>query len=216
MSEYPLCVSLGNIDSSRVKEAVGKYDFIEFRLDLLDRNERLFELVSYPKKSILTFHKSPSVASFYERSDALIKGIESGGLLIDLDYEDEMIDVEEKAKKHFTKLIRSYHNYTETPSEIELEKIIFQAKRSADFVKIATKVRTYDDALLLLNLLKIHKDLIVVGMGEIGSLVRILAPKLGSPWTYASLDTNLETAPGQIPVDTLSRFQELLEIGEMK
>lgn len=214
MTQYNLCVSLGNIELGKIKEAISKHEFVEFRLDLLERNQKLFEIISLAKKSIVAFHKSPNHGGFYERSEALIKAIEAGASYIDLDVEDEMVDVEEKAKKHFTKIIRSYHNHNETPNELELEKNIFHAKRNADLVKIATKVNSYDDAILLLNLLKIHKDLIIVGMGELGSLVRIIAPLLGSAWTYASLSDGFETAPGQLSVETMSKFQQILDPGE--
>lgn len=214
MTQYNLCVSLGNIELVKIKEAISKHEFVEFRLDLLERNEKLFEAISLAKKSIVAFHKSPLHGGFYERSEALIKAIESGASYIDLDVEDEMVDVEEKAKKHFTKVIRSYHNHNETPNELELEKIIFHAKRNADLVKIATTINSYDDALLLLNLLKIHKDLIVVGMGEKGSIVRVLSPLLGGAWTYASLTEGFETAPGQLSAEIMSRFQSLLDSGD--
>jgi 3-dehydroquinate dehydratase-1 len=50
-------------------------------------------------------------------------------------------------------------------------------------------------------------------MGEKGRVTRILAPLLGSPFTYASYEAGKETAPGQIEDKRLEEMIRLLSDG---
>jgi len=45
-------------------------------------------------------------------------------------------------------------------------------------------------------------------MGEKGKISRIFGPFLGSAWTYASLDRERASAPGQIPARQMREIWE--------
>lgn len=100
--------------------------------------------------------------------------------------------------------ILSYHNFKSTPDTTDLDKIIaFTGTVSPDIIKIATVCNTSYDALRLLSLPEKHPDqpLAIVGMGELGKAVRVVAPAFKSVLGYASL--NAAVAPGQLSVEEL-------------
>src|SRR5437660_230677 len=66
--------------------------------------------------------------------------------------------------------------------------------------KIATTACKPSDNLRLLQFAREHRDLrlITLAMSEIGTPSRVLAPSLGSAFTYAAPLENESTAPGQL------------------
>ena len=65
----------------------------------------------------------------------------------------------------------------------------------------------------LLGLLDSNKNVVVIGMGELGKITRIIAPILGSKFTFASLSRGKETADGQMEngkmKDMIGKLREL-------
>jgi 3-dehydroquinate dehydratase-1 len=109
--------------------------------------------------------------------------------------------------------ILSYHNFKMTPDTSDIDKIIaFSGSVSPDIIKIATVCTTPHDALRLLSLPGKHtgQPMAVVGMGEMGKVVRIVAPAFGSLLGYASLTTSV--APGQLTVEDLRAAWKLAGI----
>ncbi len=100
-----------------------------------------------------------------------------------------------------SQLILSYHNFEETPSDLEELLQNMQKKGPARFYKIATWARSTLDALRMLEFVKSHPHVIGLCMGELGQITRILAPVVGTPIMYASFVE--ENALGQIPLATL-------------
>lgn len=115
------------------------------------------------------------------------------------------------AKESNIQLIGSYHNFKNTPSIDELEKVFYIGKDlGMNIIKIATLVNEKEDLeKLLLFTLKHKKDkIIVLGMGELGIPSRVINPIFGSMITYASL--NAPSAPGQIALSELSKIFNIL------
>lgn len=109
----------------------------------------------------------------------------------------------ERAAKAAATLILSYHNFKETPPLDELKRLVEDARRKgADMVKVSTFVADVSDNVVLLDLLRwAHSEkisLIVVGMGDKGTITRVIAPLLGSPLYYAPVSDESHTAPGQL------------------
>lgn len=65
----------------------------------------------------------------------------------------------------------------------------------------------------ILSLYKAPGRLVAIGMGELGKISRIVAPFMGAEFTYASLNDEQATAPGQINYERLNRF--ILEIQQI-
>ncbi len=81
-----------------------------------------------------------------------------------------------------------------------------------DVAKIVTFVRAWEDNFRLLALLarakKLKQITVAFGMGPKGKISRILAPLMGSPWTYASADQGRTSAPGQMTVEDMRTIWE--------
>ncbi len=107
------------------------------------------------------------------------------------------------------KIILSFHDFTKTPALAELEGIKKQMKKyPADIMKFATFVRDDVDSKVLFQFLlnkSDNEEMIVVGMGERGKMVRIVGPLLGSYLTYASTDF-LQSAIGQMRIEELRKI----------
>ncbi len=103
------------------------------------------------------------------------------------------------------KLIVSYHNFSETPVNSKLEKILKDSKKTgADIVKIAVMPKSNADLKQLLKFSVEHdKDRkIIIAMGKSGKVSRIFFPLAGSVFTYTYLG-NKDIAPGQIPLEMM-------------
>jgi 3-dehydroquinate dehydratase I len=192
-----------------IREAEAHYlDVAEARIDLFDSFEQ-----DHVLETIERFARVPVIATIrsiveggkWIRSDeerlSLFEAILPHISAIDIEISSaSILDRVVKQTKESGKLvIVSYHNYESTPDLDTLLYYIEKAKQSgADAVKIATYVLDTSDiqtlAMVLIN--KSERDLIVLGMGSLGTKTRILFPALGSLMTYAFLDK--PTAAGQL------------------
>lgn len=112
--------------------------------------------------------------------------------------------IEEISSRHpHVKLILSYHNFEDTPED--LERIYREMQKiSAFFYKISVTSKNCLDALRLACWASKHKNkLIAISMGMHGQLSRILGPIWGCPITYAALEENQMSAPGQLSAKVL-------------
>lgn len=101
-----------------------------------------------------------------------------------------------------TKLILSYHHFTETPENLDQ---VYKGMQTtpAYFYKMAVTAHHSLDMLKFICWAKSVPQLIAVSMGEKGQISRIIGPLMGCPITYAALDENQPSAPGQLSGETL-------------
>lgn len=113
-----------------------------------------------------------------------------------------------------TKLILSYHNFNETPSEeFMLDMIREGEKLGADIVKIAVMPHNYGDVLKLLDVTYksrsiINIPLISMSMGDIGVVTRMIGGLFGSDMTFAVGKES--SAPGQISIGDINTVLDIL------
>jgi 3-dehydroquinate dehydratase-1 len=123
--------------------------------------------------------------------------------------------IKERAEQSGVKLILSYHNFTETPSEASICSKLSEAQAAgADICKVAVMPKDYGDVLTLLNATNRARKEIVKGpmvtmsMGPEGAVSRIAGGLFGSDITFAV--GMLSSAPGQIPIRELKSAMDLL------
>ena len=177
----------------------------EFRLDFLP--ELPSDLKNWKKKGIIATLRTKNQGGHSELSgekyaEALYKIDNLGFEFIDIAFENaEELDF----TKFKSKIILSYHNFKNTPQD--LEKIaVKMAKQNPYCIKIATMMQDINDNFTIFRLLQKFPNLIAFGMGEKGELSRILCLKYGSPFTYTYLPEKSAVAPGQIDLDSLSNL----------
>jgi 3-dehydroquinate dehydratase-1 len=211
-----ICVSLSERNADKCIEALEKIEIAEIRLDLSElSDEDICRVFSVRRKLIATCR--PGVFSPEVTLHKLKLAIESGATFVDVEFEsseDYRLEVIDFAHSHQCDVIISYHNYTCTPELEELEEIVNDCYRfGADLAKIATQIKVNRDNSKILSLYKGPGRLVAIGMGELGKISRVVAPFLGAEFTYASLNDEQATAPGQISHERLNRF--ILEIQQI-
>jgi 3-dehydroquinate dehydratase type I len=200
-----ICVSIGEMDFSRLMKVLSSTSFAEIRLDQNQyTSDEVQQIFSHRSISIATCR--PTSRSEAERKKLLLTAIEAGADYIDIgienggDFREQVMTV---ARRHQCRVILSYHNHDMTPPLDFLKEIIASCVgQGADISKIACQALSPADSARLLSLYDLGgieaEKLIALGMGEMGKITRIAGPLLGAPFTYAAFSDGMQTAEGQL------------------
>ncbi|MDR0941185.1 MAG: type I 3-dehydroquinate dehydratase [Bacteroidales bacterium] len=200
-----ICVSIAESNIQRCIEKATVADMAEIRIDLskfsADDVRIVFSQVQKP--SIATCR--PEFVDDTTRVVLLKTAIEHGAHYVDVEIESTAElkqEIIECAQKHDCKVIISYHNYENTPTDEELYAIVNQCfSDGAAIAKIAVTATSPTDSARVLALYARYKNLVALAMGEKGKITRFANMYLGSPFTFAALDAQSATAPGQLTVE---------------
>jgi len=202
-----ICVSIADVSIPEALKIIGENELSEVRLDRINfSREDIEKLFSSGNKTVVTYRPVESVTEA-ERMSVLVQAVNAGASYIDIEVENNdkfKNEIIEAAVLKNCKVIMSYHNYIKTPAMRELELIMkwcFESR--VDIGKIACQVNSKGDCSRLLSLYSYEKPVISIGMGEMGRITRIAAVLLGAPFTYASIDSSKQTAPGQLEYEKL-------------
>jgi 3-dehydroquinate dehydratase-1 len=113
-------------------------------------------------------------------------------------------EVIRSARKNKKMVIVSWHNLKATPSDRILTGTLNKAKRSgAHLVKIAVKANKAEDLnrLMRWTIENRPKNIITISLGKIGSISRLIFPRIGSLITYAYI--NKPSGLGQRPLEEM-------------
>ena len=202
--------------SKRVFELGQRADGVELRLDYLmdldfPKIQELRQTCSLPV--IFTLRKQAQGGQ-YRHSEAqrlqhIMELCQLNPDYLDVEYDVPAQHIQMIRKRYpAIKIILSYHNFMETPLDLlALFQSIYQADCYA--YKIATQAKSSLDALRMLHFvwhLRHQHRVIGLCMGELGQCTRILAPVVGSLFTYASWNAARLTAPGQLTLEELTEI----------
>lgn len=226
----PVCVSRVSELADAVRAASEVADMIELRLDYLAENELSHAgeaiasvLQSTQKPVVLTLrpaeyggHRPMSAEGrlfFRLQNPFLLRpdhedlwDMEVDLALLLQQREREGNDVESWGQCEWARTICSYHDFVGVPADL---KNIYEqmASTRSRALKIALQTDDAVDCLPIFKLLERAqgegREFIAIGMGEAGAVTRILGPSRGSYLTFASLDDDKGTAPGQITAEEL-------------
>jgi 3-phosphoshikimate 1-carboxyvinyltransferase len=182
----------------------------EIRLDrcpLSDEQiEALFADSDTPLIATCRIAESPSPEEAERR---LRLAIEAGARFADLEIEAPAQiskNFQHLCRKRGTEIIRSYHNFEETPDDEGLQMALARCFRyGADVAKVVTACHDPADAarlealysLVLEDVDSLQGRLVAFGMGEEGRQSRLECLRRGAPFSYAALSAEEATAPGQ-------------------
>ena len=196
-------------------------DIVEWRADFLSADEilemapKFFEKFKESKIlfNLRTVREGGNIQVSEKKYLQILKEI--------LTYNPAYIDVEFfthgpsfAALKDFRdKMVLSYHNFDEVPSDLT-NRLIKMHEEGTAFVKVAVMPERECD---VLDLLQITRDMtleygdhfISMAMGDLGRLSRISGYLTGSCWTFASLENS--SAPGQISLKETEYILDILE-----
>jgi 3-dehydroquinate dehydratase/shikimate dehydrogenase len=142
------------------------------------------------------------------RVDILVEALKAGVELIDFEYENFLsAENQERIRRALSQaskgqLILSAHNFeTKFPDIIKLHRHI-QTLYPAAIPKLVYTANHINDCFEAFDLLRrTSGSAIVFCMGAAGLITRIIAKKLNSFVTFASIDEKNETAPGQMTIE---------------
>ena len=136
-------------------------------------------------------------------TDAAIAGCQIVDLEVESAEEAKPGQVE-KLRAAGASLLISFHDFTRTRSLEHAADRIESFK--PDYVKVVSTARSLADNLAVLRLIEdrsLGAHVVGIAMGEEGILSRVLGPRAGAAFTFASLSEGTETAPGQMSAHTL-------------
>ena len=154
------------------------------------------------------------------RVDVLAGALKAGAEFIDFEYDNYLfIEIQERIRLALSRsprgrLILSAHNFETRFTNIgKLYREILAVCPEA-IPKLVYKANHINDCFEAFDLLhQTSGERIVFCMGEAGLISRIIAKKLGSFVTFASIDEQSATAPGQL---TIEQFKKLYRYDDIK
>jgi len=206
---------------TRAESALKDTKFVEFRLDALPKPAAALPILKEfldehrDVVAIGTCRREPHGGSFAgslaAEFDILLKAAEAGCRIVDLEVES----AEEAKPAQLQKLrsglhaagaalLISFHDFTRTRGLDHAADRI--AAFEPEFVKVVSTARSLADNLAVLKLIQdrsLHAQVVGIAMGEEGLVSRVLGPRAGAAFTFASSDDGAATAPGQVTARTL-------------
>jgi 3-dehydroquinate dehydratase/shikimate dehydrogenase len=201
--------------------------FLEFRLDSLGRPAAVLTGL----KDFLAEHRDVAaiatcrrkdhggnfVGSLTAELDLLLKAAQGGCQIVDLEVESaeeakpaQLERFREGLRTAGAALLVSFHDFSRTRGlEQAADRI---AAFEPEFVKVVSTARTLADNLAVLRLIEDRSrssNIVGIAMGEEGLVSRVLGPRAGAAFTFASLEDGVETAPGQVTARTLRDLYRL-------
>ena len=201
----------------RAEAALKDSRFMEFRLDSLPKPASALPYL----KQFLSEHRDVTAIATCRRKaygggfdgplatelELLAKAVQSGCHILDLEVEsaEECKPAQlSKLRAAGAALIISYHDFARTKSLDQAADRIEAFK--PDFVKVVSTARTLADNLTVLRLIEdrsLDSHVVGIAMGEEGIVSRVLGPRAGAAFTFASFSEGAETAPGQVTADSM-------------
>lgn len=213
-----ICVIIGR---TRHKHMLAEHQFlaeqgvklVELRVDYIGRAPSLSRLLTNRPTPVIVTARRRDDGGRWMRSEEERQMLLRTAIVSGVEYVDLEADIAGSIPRYgTTKRIVSYHNFVDTPDNLEdLHEAM--AGEDADIVKIATMANSFRDNVRMLNLVKNAKvPTIGICMGEIGMMTRILASRVGSPFTYATMTAEKKVAPGQLTYKQMNEMYHFDQI----
>jgi 3-dehydroquinate dehydratase-1 len=232
-----ICLPLvGESKEQVLREAEGlvalRPDLLEWRVDACELVENIGECLALLRELRQSIGEIPLIFTCRialegglkkltqeKRLELFTAAIASGNVdLVDIELCNEakfVKVIQERAKTDNVKVILSYHNFKETPSEPFIYSKLVEAQTAgADIAKLAVMPETYGDVLTLLSATnkarneRVRVPMVTMSMGPEGAVSRLAGGLFGSDITFA---VGLRaSAPGQIPIQELKMGMALL------
>jgi 3-dehydroquinate dehydratase/shikimate dehydrogenase len=217
----------------RAEAALADSKFLELRLDSLTKPALVLPKV----KVFLAAHREATAiatcrrkefggqfeGSLKEELDVLLAAAEAGCQIVDLEVES----AEEAAPKRLDQLrtqlrtagaalMMSTHDFSRTKKLDGLEKAAERIEAfHPEYVKVVSTAKVLTDNLTVLKLIaerSLSAHVVGIAMGEEGLVSRVLGPRAGAAFTFASYANGSETAPGQVTARTLRELYRVDQI----
>jgi 3-dehydroquinate dehydratase/shikimate dehydrogenase len=236
MTKLTVPIAAGTIDHAAVQIAVAVAagaEMLELRTDYLQNLEPAFvpELLANirqarpsPPVIVTCRSKQQGGAIAYPddlRVETIVAAVNAGAHFIDCEYDTfSQIKYQEKIRLALsnstrTRLILSAHSFEGPFPDLAAIYRHITTSYPASIPKLVYTANHVNDCFAALDLLsRTSDDRIVFCMSEAGLITRIIAKKLNSFLTFASLDDDTATAPGQLSIADLKNIYRFDDINE--
>ncbi|CAN5163785.1 shikimate dehydrogenase [soil metagenome] len=191
---------------AELDEAVRRgWSFVELRLDFLSKAIDFKRLQPHKQCPwVATLRRPADGGRFAGTEDERLAILRQAIVAGCFDWVDLEMDVAEKIRRFGpVKRIISYHNFQETPADLE-DIYNTLCTKDGDVFKLAVMVNTPADIGRIIKLQQAaKKPSVIFGMGELGFLTRFTSIKYNAPWMYAAFNSDRSLAPGMPSVDDL-------------
>jgi 3-dehydroquinate dehydratase-1 len=205
-------------------------DYVEIRFDyvkLVDIDKAIEVAKKVKKKAVFTL-RSPSEEGRFEgdlseRLNSLKKMAAVNPMLLDVELDtikscnnNEKINLMDYFKKQQVRILVSWHNFKNTPSNKKLRSVLDEMRTYSNYIKMVTTANDIEDSIRILDLYKNAPGLVLIAfaMGESGILSRIFSTLLKrtatAPFTYAALEKPI--APGQMTLEQMKRLYNRIDV----
>ena len=213
-----ICGVITEADENAILAAAPLVNLFEVRIDLIGPDwPAVAENLTRPW--IATNRLASQGGNWHDseasRLQELLKALELGASIVDLELVTPNIEEMITAVKKKARCLISHHDFSGTPSPEVLPFLIRrQLAAGPDICKLVTTANSIDDGINLLGLYDQFPDtkLVAFAMGEAGTISRIMAPLCGAEFTYAALDSGKPSAPGQLTVSQLAAIYRRLKL----
>lgn len=179
-------------------------ELVELRLDYIRRSVNLKRLLKDKKCAVLATCRRKEDGGRWEGTEADRQMLLRAAIAEGVEYVDLEWDIADKIPRYGnTQRIVSYHNFNETPGNIE--DIHHKMTRlDPDIIKVTTTANNPIDNFTVLRLVR-DSDIPTTAfcMGDMGLISRVLCGKYGAPLTYATFSSDRRMAPGQLSVQQM-------------
>ncbi len=204
-----ICVSIQNKDYQEILDILETVEMAEIRLDRCaleeEEIERLFQDSDVPLIATCRLSEESQAPQLLELA------IRSGAKYADLEMEAPAAigrRIREACREYGTVLIRSFHDFSGTPPLEVLQSLVERARSfGGEVVKIVTTAHSEADNATVQALYKdaAPGSLVAFCMEEAGRPSRLDALRFGAPFTYACLNEDEATAPGQWSAEAMRK-----------
>lgn len=231
-----LCVAIQGATAAEMLERAGAAlrdsSFLEFRLDwlakpaaaapalaeFLGEHREVTAIATCRRKA----HGGNFAGSLTSEFEVLLKAAEAGCSIVDLEVESaeeakaaQLAKFREGLAAAGTALLISFHDFARTKGLDQAAERIeaFQP----EYVKVVSTAKSLADNLAVLKLIEersLSSHVVGIAMGEEGILSRVLGPRAGATFTFASFGDGTETAPGQVAARTLLDLYRLEQLDQ--
>lgn len=218
-----ICTSIQNKTYTQIIDILKSVEMAEVRLDTCSLTDEeitdLFQNSEIPLVATCRYEvilkSTPEMKPWAAQMEAerrLNLAVEAGARYADMELEQNAT-----ISKRFQKLchqngveiIRSYHNFRETPDDTVLGQALERCYRyGAEVAKVVTICKSTEDMQRLMALYDrsgLPGGLIAFGMGELARESRIECLAKGAPFSFAAISEDEATAPGQFTTEQMIR-----------
>jgi len=218
MGKARICAVIVNSGIEAVRKVEPFVDLFEVRMDLIGDGWQ--ELAKQLNKPWIGCNRRADEGGAWEgneerRLEQLLKAVELGADIIDVELRTGNLEQAKELIKGKAKCLLSFHELHRTPPLDDMKEMVHrQLEAGADICKVVTTAHKFEDNLAILQLISEFPrvKMVAFAMGASGFASRVLCPLVGGEFTYASIESGKESAPGQITVRELTKIYEMMSV----